>query len=53
MEFEIRKIEKYYLENDEARKFKSNLDKMGPIEMREIVILFLTNLVQKKLSTST
>ncbi len=37
MDYELRKIEKYFLENKEPKDFHTNLEKMGPKELREIV----------------
>lgn len=37
MEYETRKIEKYFLENKEPKDLIQNVKRMGPKELREIV----------------
>ena len=44
MDWEIRKIEKYYLEKKDPKNLYKNVEDMTPQELREIVFSFIYNI---------
>ena len=44
MEWEIRKIEKYYIEKKDPKNLYKNVEDMTPQELREIVFSFIYNI---------